>query len=899
MSRLFPRRRRILLLLLSVCSRLSRVQERLSVRFTPLVAALQPVSASAVGTGDAQLIEAAQLRLSSAAADFGCASAPVNVPLNFVFSKSGCAMASLALKTRHQIHPTNLSICGDVSNMYNDCDQPVDADGKPDPTGHGRETMFAWCRRRFPQLLPALRLVLATPSLLRLTREDGAVPLPGAVISLEELTEPDPDDPRLLRSCAGGVQGRALSTLVCVGAYHEEVCHKIQKSYPTALIVGMADDVTINATPATACAAYADKIDLQRTAIGLSENLKKAAAYSPQGNLGCVPAALPGSPHHRDEEGNLTGRLQCFKMVGSYHGDDYACSNMTDVRLRKKLEPLNRMDRARETEYITNVGQLKHNILRYAVAPVTHFTAQTTEPSVAHVPLHNACMRIRESWEAATGAAASPQLLRDQAWTQACLPSEGYGGFNLMPATCLLDVHGNPFSHNYTATFLACWPQLRVLLPDLHGVDPTAADAPRFAKEAVAGYVELRRRREVSAAIHSRVDKHFTQRGGNKDPFHPPGLPEAESLPTPAVLFDPTSKSKAPSSGKLAMVNNCIVWHQLKADLDVRDEHTARNPTDGDSEVKHREASRLIAVCAPYAGAWHSVPLDGSQASKLATPQWQASVQRQLGLHLSAPKPALLELAELGETVDFFGDKACNTANHNRRHNGALRGWHDVIAAVATTQTVLGDKTNGAKTKQFNDFNDGHVVDIAEIGAGDSGEDVCNEVKVFAALKKGGSTGRGGADGGTSRKVGHKYLFGNTEDQCRIDNLGCAPRGRPTDGPFNHKTGKGYVKGKKGDYHDALFVKRNRVDLLLHEDLGGGFSPPAAHKIRRLGRKSREHEVDRTPYKGDRKISFVSYHTRAISMNIVRATAWTLHDAAQKAKGRLCGKRAGSPAALG
>ena len=60
-----------------------------------------------------------------------------------------------------------------------------------------------------------------------------------------------------------------------------------------------------------------------------------------------------------------------------------------------------------------------------------------------------------------------------------------------------------------------------------------------------------------------------------------------------------------------------------------------------------------------------------------------------------------------------------------------------------------------------------------------------------------------------------------------------------------------------------------------------------------------QHGVDRTPYKGDRKISFVSYHTRAISMNIVRATAWTLHDAAQKAKGRLCGKRAGSPAALG
>ena len=33
---------------------------------------------------------------------------------------------------------------------------------------------------------------------------------------------------------------------------------------------------------------------------------------------------------------------------------------------------------------------------------------------------------------------------------------------------------------------------------------------------------------------------------------------------------------------------------------------------------------------------------------------------------------------------------------------------------------------------------------------------------------------------------------------------------------------------------------------------------PAAYKIRRLGRKSREHELDRTPYKGDRKISFVA-----------------------------------------
>ena len=89
------------------------------------------------------------------------------------------------------------------------------------PLGHGRETIFAWFRSRFSELIPSLRLVLGTPSLLRLSRADGAVPFPGTVINLDDLTGPSPDDPRLLRSCAGGrarVQGHALSTLGSVSA---------------------------------------------------------------------------------------------------------------------------------------------------------------------------------------------------------------------------------------------------------------------------------------------------------------------------------------------------------------------------------------------------------------------------------------------------------------------------------------------------------------------------------------------------------------------------------------------------------------------------------------------------------------------------------------------------------
>ena len=86
--------------------------------------------------------------------------------------------------------------------------------------------------------------------------------------------------------------------------------------------------------------------------------------------------------------------------------------------------------------------------------------------------------------------------------------------------------------------------------------------------------------------------------------------------------------------------------------------------------------------------------------------------------------------------------------------------------------------------------------------------------------------------------------------------------------------------------------KNNTVEILLHENLGGGFSPPAAHKIRRNGRKARNHGIDRTPYMSDRKMSYVSFHTRAISMGITKSESQTLMDAASKLKGILCVKRA-------
>ena len=49
------------------------------------------------------------------------------------------------------------------------------------------------------------------------------------------------------------------------------------------------------------------------------------------------------------------------------------------------------------------------------------------------------------------------------------------------------------------------------------------------------------------------------------------------------------------------------------------------------------------------------------------------------------------------------------------------------------------------------------------------------------------------------------------------------------------------------------------------------------------GSKAKDHGVDRTPYQGDRKISYVSYHTRAISMGITKAESRTLIDVGRRA----------------
>ena len=100
--------------------------------------------------------------------------------------------------------------------------------------------------------------------------------------------------------------------------------------------------------------------------------------------------------------------------------------------------------------------------------------------------------------------------------------------------------------------------------------------------------------------------------------------------------------------------------------------------------------------------------------------------------------------------------------------------------------------------------------------------------------------------------------------------MGCKQRGFRGQRAFDHTTGQGYVKSQRGHYHDGIFTKRNKFNLLLHETFGGGFSPPAVAKINRLARKAQRSGVDRTAYPPHSRLSFVSHHAERISIASVK-----------------------------
>ena len=274
------------------------------------------------------------------------ARAPVNFPKNYAFSKNGTHLYAHTVAGWHGTKPENATISGDKENFYNTIAQALTADNKPDPNGCGRVKLLDWIRKRRPDLLPVARLIMGTPSFIRLVKAEGALRLPSAdgddldlsaadwdPLSLEC---PDYNDPNYAKSACGVIQGRALSTILSVCFLHD-ICHEVRDN-PTMRPIGFADDICQNDEPSRAVAAYSGPkglLEAQKKGASVFDGVGKSLIYSPEGDLSCAPGWLRGSPAHRDKEGKPTGRVDCFKAVGTFFGDPEACKKELTAHLRK------------------------------------------------------------------------------------------------------------------------------------------------------------------------------------------------------------------------------------------------------------------------------------------------------------------------------------------------------------------------------------------------------------------------------------------------------------------------------------------------------------------------------------------------------------------------------------
>ena len=59
------------------------------------------------------------------------------------------------------------------------------------------------------------------------------------------------------------------------------------------------------------------------------------------------------------------------------------------------------------------------------------------------------------------------------------------------------------------------------------------------------------------------------------------------------------------------------------------------------------------------------------------------------------------------------------------------------------------------------------------------------------------------------------------------------------------------MKQHDGCYRDALLNKKNEVEVILHESLGGGFSPPAVAAMHRNSKEARAIHGETSKSKAD------------------------------------------------
>ena len=227
-----------------------------------------------------------------------------------------------------------------------------------------------------------------------------------------------------------------------------------------------------------------------------------------------APSHIPGSTHHPD------GRVPGFKCVGNYKGDEAWVRCKHEEDMTKRLRNLDRVDEWRDKEKLQNVTHLRKTLITRCAALQPLYFARCQRPDRVDPGLRAAQDRLRISWEALTGAGASPPERRELAWLQALLPTT-LGGAGIHDTLALSGAA-------YAASCLACWPTLQRVCPALRDIAFATTELPSIAA-ARDEYEAIRASRNDVATIYSEFDKdvYHLLDGEARARYRPAALPPA------------------------------------------------------------------------------------------------------------------------------------------------------------------------------------------------------------------------------------------------------------------------------------------------------------------------------------------------------------------------------------
>ena len=104
-------------------------------------------------------------------------------------------------------------------------------------------------------------------------------------------------------------------------------------------------------------------------------------------------------------------------------------------------------------------------------------------------------------------------------------------------------------------------------------------------------------------------------------------------MPPVSDLYSEQSTSPVPKQGTLAQIASHERWLRCLAACERLD--AEMDDPDG---VKHREASRFIAVSQFASGAWLDLCPDGRHSSKITSEVFATALQRRHGYYISCAK---------------------------------------------------------------------------------------------------------------------------------------------------------------------------------------------------------------------------------------------------------------------